>query len=686
MKLQSYAYGSWIEGNDEGKVLFDAVLGEPIASISSNGLDFKKMIEYGKSTGGIRLKKMTFHERARMLKALAQHLMSKKEYFYQLSYKTGATKVDSWIDIEGGIGTLFTYASKGRRELPNQPFLLDGQLEGLSKGGTFVGHHIYVPLEGIAVHINAFNFPVWGMLEKLSSTFLAGVPAIVKPASLTAYLAEAVVKEIIASGILPEGALQLICGNTGNLLEHLDGQDSVTFTGSAWTGTMLKSQKNIINNSVRFNLEADSLNCSILGLDAAPNTPEFDLYIKEVVREMTVKAGQKCTAIRRVIVPEPYAEAVSQAIKEKLLKTKIGNPILEEVRMGPLAGTEQVEDVGKAVQQLMQSSKLITGGLDSIDVLGADKYKGAFFAPTLLLCEEPFANSEVNDIEAFGPVSTIIPYKNNDEAIQIAKMGKGSLVGSIFTNDNRIAKELFFGMASYHGRVMILNRDSAKESTGHGSPMPHLVHGGPGRAGGGEELGGIRSVTHYMQRTAIQGHPTTLSFISEQWQKGAERYEDIRHPFSKHFEELQIGDTYQTRRRTITETDIINFTNVSWDTFYAHTDTTSLEGSFFTGRVAHGYFILAAAAGLFVDGRKGPVLANYGIDELRFITPVYVNDTIWVNLTVLDKMEKENKEGITPNGVVRWDIEVFNQRNEQVAQATILTLVAKQEPALICKI
>lgn len=686
MKLQSYAYGSWIEGNDEGKVLFDAVLGEPIASISSNGLDFKKMIEYGKSTGGIRLKKMTFHERARMLKALAQHLMSKKEYFYQLSYKTGATKVDSWIDIEGGIGTLFTYASKGRRELPNQPFLLDGQLEGLSKGGTFVGHHIYVPLEGIAVHINAFNFPVWGMLEKLSSTFLAGVPAIVKPASLTAYLAEAVVKEIIASGILPEGALQLICGNTGNLLEHLDGQDSVTFTGSAWTGTMLKSQKNIINNSVRFNLEADSLNCSILGLDAAPNTPEFDLYIKEVVREMTVKAGQKCTAIRRVIVPEPYAEAVSQAIKEKLLKTKIGNPILEEVKMGPLAGTEQVEDVGKAVQQLMQSSKLITGGLDSIDVLGADKYKGAFFAPTLLLCEKPFANSEVNDIEAFGPVSTIIPYKNNDEAIQIAKMGKGSLVGSIFTNDNRIAKELFFGMASYHGRVMILNRDSAKESTGHGSPMPHLVHGGPGRAGGGEELGGIRSVTHYMQRTAIQGHPTTLSFISEQWQKGAERYEDIRHPFSKHFEELQIGDTYQTRRRTITETDIINFTNVSWDTFYAHTDTTSLEGSFFTGRVAHGYFILAAAAGLFVDGRKGPVLANYGIDELRFITPVYVNDTIWVNLTVLDKMEKENKEGITPNGVVRWDIEVFNQRNEQVAQATILTLVAKQEPALICKI
>ena len=678
MKLQSYAYGSWTEGMDEGQMLFDAANGEPIAAISSNGIDFKRMIEYGRKVGGPKLRKMTFHERARMLKALAQHLMSKKDYFYQLSYKTGATKVDSWIDIEGGAGTLFTYASKGRRELPNQPFLLDGNLEPLSKGGTFVGHHIYVPMEGVAVHINAFNFPVWGMLEKLAPTFLAGMPSIVKPASMTAYLTEAVVKEIIASGILPEGALQLICGSTGDLLDHLEGQDSVTFTGSAWTGTMLKGKKNIVQNGVRFNLEADSLNCSILGMDAAPGTPEFDLYIKEVVREMTVKAGQKCTAIRRAIVPEKYAEEVSLAIKDRLLKTKIGAPNLEEVRMGPLAGFDQVEDVSKAVGQLLNSAKLITGGLDSIELIGAEKGRGAFFAPTLLMCEDPFANTDVHDIEAFGPVSTVIPYKNNDEAIEIAKMGKGSLVGSIFTNDNQIAKELFFGTASHHGRIMILNRDSAKESTGHGSPMPHLVHGGPGRAGGGEELGGIRGVTHYMQRTAIQGHPSTISFIAEQWQKGAARQEDLKHPFMKNFHELQIGDTYQTRRRTITETDIVNFTNVSWDSFYAHSDITSLAGSFFTGRVAHGYFVLAAAAGLFVDARKGPVLANYGIDQLRFIAPVYVNDTIWVNLTVLDKQDKEDREGITPHGVVRWDVEVFNQRDEQVAQATILTLVAKQ--------
>lgn len=678
MKLQSYAYGSWTEGMDEGQMLFDAANGEPIAAISSNGIDFKRMIEYGRKVGGPKLRKMTFHDRARMLKALAQHLMSKKDYFYQLSYKTGATKVDSWIDIEGGAGTLFTYASKGRRELPNQPFLLDGNLEPLSKGGTFVGHHIYVPMEGVAVHINAFNFPVWGMLEKLAPTFLAGMPAIVKPASMTAYLTEAVVKEMIASEILPEGALQLICGSTGDLLDHLEGQDSVTFTGSAWTGTMLKGKKNIVQNGVRFNLEADSLNCSILGMDAAPGTPEFDLYIKEVVREMTVKAGQKCTAIRRAIVPEKYAEEVSLAIKDGLLKTKIGAPNLEEVRMGPLAGLDQVEDVSKAVGKLLNSTKLITGGLDSIELIGAEKGRGAFFAPTLLMCEDPFANTDVHDIEAFGPVSTVIPYKNNDEAIEIAKMGKGSLVGSIFTNDNQIAKELFFGTASHHGRILILNRDSAKESTGHGSPMPHLVHGGPGRAGGGEELGGIRGVTHYMQRTAIQGHPSTISFIAEQWQKGASRQEDLKHPFMKNFVELKIGDTYQTRRRTITETDIVNFTNVSWDSFYAHSDITSLEGSFFTGRVAHGYFVLAAAAGLFVDARKGPVLANYGIDQLRFIAPVYVNDTIWVNLTVLDKQDKEDRDGITPHGVVRWDVEVFNQRDEQVAQATILTLVAKQ--------
>lgn len=678
VKLKSYAYGEWIEGIGSGQTLYDAVTGEPIAEITSNGLDFKKMIEYGRSVGGPALRKMNFHERALMLKSLAQYLLSKKDDFYKLSYRTGATKADSWIDIEGGIGTLFTYASKGRRELPAQTFYLEGNLESLSKGGTFVGHHICVPLEGVAVHINAFNFPVWGMLEKLSTTLLAGMPAIVKPASMTAFLTEAVVKEIIASKILPEGTLQLICGSTGDLLDHLEGQDAVTFTGSASTGMMLKSKKNIIENSVRFNLEADSLNCSILGMDAAPGTPEFDYYVKEVVKEMTVKAGQKCTAIRRAIVPEKYAEEVAIAIKDRLAKTKVGSPLNEDVRMGPLAGFSQVEDVSNAVGKLLNSTKLITGGIDTLEVIGADKYKGAFFAPTLLFCENPFENREVHDVEAFGPVSTIVPYKNNDEAIEIAKMGKGSLVASIFTNDNSIARELFFGTAAYHGRVMIINRHSAKESTGHGSPMPHLVHGGPGRAGGGEELGGIRGVLHYMQRTAIQGHPTTISFIAEQWQKGADRYEDLKHPFMKYFDELKIGDTYQTRKRTITQADIINFTNVSWDTFYAHTDITSLEGTLFKGRVAHGYFILSAAAGLFVDGRKGPVLANYGIDELRFLTPVYENDTIWVNLTVKEKIKKENKEGMPPHGVVKWDVEVFNQNNEQVAQATILTLVAQK--------
>ena len=678
MKLQSYAYGKWIEGEGDGQTLFDAVTGDKIGAISSNGIDFKAMLDYGRKVGGQKLRKMTFHERGRMLKALAQYLLEKKDYFYQLSYKTGATKVDSWIDIEGGIGNLFTYASKARRELPNEPYLLEGNMEVLSKNGTFAGHHICVPLDGTAVHINAFNFPVWGMLEKLSPTFLAGVPAIVKPASITAYLTEAVVKEIIASGILPEGALQLICGSTGNLLDNLSGQDAVTFTGSAHTGLMLKSKRNIIENGVRFNLEADSLNCSILGLDSAPGTPEFDLYIKEVVREMTVKAGQKCTAIRRAIVPLEYVGAVSDAIKNRLHKTKIGNPQLEDVRMGPLAGTEQVTDVNLAVGKLLRSTKLITGGLDSIEVIGADKNKGAFFAPTLLYCENPLTDADVHDIEAFGPVSTIMPYKTNDEAIEISKMGRGSLVSSIFTNDNAIAEELFLGTASYHGRILIMNRDCAKESTGHGSPMPHLVHGGPGRAGGGEELGGIRAVTHYMQRTAIQGHPSMISYIGKQWQKGAERHEDIKHPFMKYFDELQIGETYKTRNRTITETDIVNFTNVSWDTFYAHTDISSLDGTLFKGRVAHGYFVLSAAAGLFVDGRKGPVLANYGIDELRFISPVYVNDTIHVNLTVKEKIEKEFREGMPLHGIVKWDVEVFNQNEEQVAQATILTLVEKK--------
>lgn len=678
MKLRSYASGEWIEGAGNGTMLFHAVTGEPIGEINSKGVDFKGMLKNAREIGGPKLRKMTFHERALMLKALAQHLMSKKEIFYELSKATGATRNDSWIDIEGGIGTLYTYASKGRRELPNEPFLLEGNAEQLSKRGSFIGHHICVPLEGAAIHINAFNFPIWGMLEKISPTLLAGMPTIVKPASLTAYLTELMVKEIVDSKILPEGAIQLISGSAGDILEHVDCQDVVTFTGSAGTGKMLKTSKSFIENSVRFNMEADSLNCSILGSDVTPDMEEFDLYVKEIVREMTVKSGQKCTAIRRAIVPENLVEPVIQALKAKLSKNILGNPDVENVRMGPLAGMPQVKEVRAKVDELLTSCELVSGSLDLFDVVGANANEGAFFPATLLYCPNPFSRSEVHDIEAFGPVSTIIPYKNTSEAIELAKLGKGSLVGSIFTSSDEVAKELFFGTASHHGRIMIINKDCAKESTGHGSPMPHLVHGGPGRAGGGEELGGIRSVTHYMQRTAIQGHPTTITKISNKWQKGATRKEDILHPFRKHFEELEIGDTLSTHGRTVTETDIVNFSGVSGDNFYAHTDVTSLEGTFFTGRVAHGYFIMSAAAGLFVDPKKGPVLANYGIDELRFTQPVYVGDTIRVNLTVLEKVDKEDKEGLPPHGIVKWDVEVFNQNNELVTQATILTLVAKK--------
>ncbi|MDT3740902.1 MAG: phenylacetic acid degradation bifunctional protein PaaZ [Candidatus Kapabacteria bacterium] len=683
MKLKSYAYGQWIEGEGTGVELYHAVSGVPVGEITSKGIDFKGMLNYARETGGPKLRKMTFHERSLMLKALATHLMSKKEIFYELSKATGATKNDSWIDIEGGIGTMFTYASKGRRELPNESFLLEGNLEPLSKNGTFIGHHICVPLEGAAIHINAFNFPIWGMLEKLSPTLIAGVPAIIKPASLTAYLTELMVKEIIDSKILPEGALQLICGSSGDLLDHVGCQDVVTFTGSAGTGKMLKTGMAIVDNSVRFNMEADSLNCSILGIDVTPNHEEFDLYVKEIVREMTVKAGQKCTSIRRAIVPENMVEPVLNALKNRLAKNLIGNPELENVRMGPLAGKPQVKEVRARVEELMTTCELVSGSLDDFEITGANIEDGSFFPATLLYCDNPFSASEVHDIEAFGPVSTIIPYKTTEEAIVLAKKGMGSLVGSIFTGSDDVARKLFFGTAAYHGRLMIINKDCAKESTGHGSPMPHLVHGGPGRAGGGEELGGIRAVTHYMQRTAIQGHPTTITNISNKWQKGAERREDVVHPFRKYFEQLKIGDTLPTHGRTITETDIVNFSGVSGDNFYAHTDVTSLEGTLFTGRVAHGYFIMSAAAGLFVDPKKGPVLANYGIDELRFTQPVYVGDTIKVNLTVLEKIDKEDKEGLPPHGIVKWDVEVFNQNRELVAQATILTLVAKKIQILV---
>ncbi|WP_207491576.1 phenylacetic acid degradation bifunctional protein PaaZ [Aridibaculum aurantiacum] len=677
-KLENYVSGNWITGDGDGQVLYDAVNGDPIAAATTKGLDFAAMLDYGRRTGGPALRKMTFHERGRMLRALALHLTEKKEQFYTISYKTGATRLDSWIDIEGGIGNLFANASL-RRKFPNEPFAIDGEGHNLSKGGSFMGQHILVPKEGIAVHINAFNFPVWGMLEKIAVNLLAGVPAIVKPASLTSYLTEAVVKEIAASGILPEGALQLICGSAGNLLEHVNMQDVITFTGSASTGLMLKSQKRILEECVPFNMEADSLNCIVLGEDVTPGMPEWDIFIKEVRKEMTVKAGQKCTAIRRIFVPANKLEDVHIALGKALSQTTVGNPTNEKVRMGALAGKEQVEEVKKHVRELLRTSQLVYGSLDDVDVIDADKEKGAFLSPLLLLDENPFDGEEVHTIEAFGPVSTLMPYNGTDEAIKLAKMGKGSLVSSIVTADNRIAKEYVLGAATHHGRILVLNNECAKESTGHGSPLPLLVHGGPGRAGNGEEMGGVRGVKHYMQRVAVQGSPSTITAITNVYQSNAKQTEDDVHPFRKHFEDLQIGDTLVTARRTVTEADIVNFANLSWDHFYAHTDHTSLVGTLFEKPVAHGYFIMSAAAGLFVDAKKGPVLLNYGIDELRFTKPVYAGSTIGVKLTVKEKIDQEKREPEEiAKGIVKWYVEVYDETNETVAVSTILTMVKKR--------
>lgn len=677
-KLSNYVTGKWITGDGEGQPLYNAVTGELIGYASTKGLDFKAILDYARRTGNPALRKLTFHERGRMLRALALHLRNHLEKFYAISYQTGATRADSWVDIEGGIGNLFSYASL-RRKFPNEPFCTDGDPVALGKGGTFMGHHLLVPKEGVAIHINAFNFPVWGMLEKIAVNLLAGVPAVVKPATITSYLTEAVVKEIIASGILPEGALQLICGSAGDMLDHVTAQDVVTFTGSATTGLKLKSHPRILEENVPFNMEADSLNCVVLGTDVTPDKPEWDLFIKEVRREMTTKAGQKCTAIRRIFVPENKMEDVWIALGKALGQTTIGNPFNEKVRMGALAGQSQREEVRAQVQKLLASSQIIYGSLDSVDVIDADPVKGAFMSPLLLKNETPFKSEEVHTVEAFGPVSTIMPYKNTDEAVVLANMGKGSLVCSIVTADHQVARQFVYGAATHHGRILVLNNECAKESTGHGSPLPNLVHGGPGRAGGGEEMGGVRGVRHYMQRVAIQGSPTVITALTNVYQAGAQTREDEKHPFRKYFEELQVGDTLVTHKRTVTEADIVNFANVSWDHFYAHTDHTSLEGTLFEKPVAHGYFILSAAAGLFVDAKKGPVLLNYGLDECRFLKPVYAGATIGVKLTCKEKIEQEKKdENDIPKGIVKWLVEVSDELNEPVAVATILTMVRKK--------
>jgi oxepin-CoA hydrolase/3-oxo-5,6-dehydrosuberyl-CoA semialdehyde dehydrogenase len=674
--LESYVYGAWTKGTGHGQPLLDAATGEPVALIDSKGLDFEEVLNYGRAVGGPKLRAMSFHERAGMLKALGLALMEKKEEFYAESLHTGATRADGWVDIEGGIGTMLTFASKGRRELPNARVLTDGDVELLSRDNSFSAQHIYTPLQGVAVHINAFNFPVWGMLEKISPTLLAGVPCIVKPASQTAYLTELMVKRIVETGILPEGALQLISGSVGELLDHVTGQDVVTFTGSASTGRKLKAHPAIITNSIRFTMEADSLNASILGPDAGPGTPEFDLFVKEVAREMTVKAGQKCTAIRRVIAPRDHVDALVEALGDRLGRTALGLPSDETTRMGPLASLDQREEVRERIRDLLSDAEIVAGDPDDVRVTSGDAGKGAFLNPVLLYADNPFGATKVHDVEAFGPVSTVLPYDDLDQAVELARLGKGSLVSSLFTDDPRVAEEVVIGMAPFHGRVLIGNRRSAKSSTGHGSPLAGLVHGGPGRAGGGEEMGGIRGMKHYMQRTAVQGTPRLLSAVTGRWIEGADTAEG-EHPFRKSLAELKIGDQLVTTKRQVTKEDVEHFAHFTGDTFYAHMDEAAAKANpFFDDRVAHGYLIASFAAGLFVEPNPGPVLANYGVDHLRFLTPIYFGDTLQVRLTCKEINPRENAD----HGEVRWDCQVTNQKGEIAAQYDVLTMVAKEWP------
>ncbi len=686
IKLNNFVMGQAIPSTDGGEILYNAINGEANYLCDSKEVDFKAVLDYGRTVGGKQLRKMTFHERGRMLKDLAIYLQARKEKYYQISALTGATRADSWVDIEGGFGNLFTNASL-RRQLPDEPFFIDGDVAKLSRGGSFIGHHIMVPRPGVAIHINAYNFPVWGMLEKIAVNFMAGMPAVVKPAQVTSFLTEAVVEDIIASGILPVGALQLIVGSARGILEHVKNGDVVTFTGSATTGRMLKATPQLIDEAVPFNMEADSLNASILGIDVKPDMPEFDLYIKEVAREITTKAGQKCTAVRRMIVPSHLIQPVQEALAKRLASTTIGNPAVEGVRMGSLAGLSQRQDVLHKIGLLQASQEIIIGDLNNFEVIGADKDKGAFLPPIVFYNDKPFENTAAHEIEAFGPVSTLMPYENLDDAIALANMGKGSLVSSLITYDDALAKEYVLGAAPYHGRILVLNRDCAKESTGHGSPMPLLVHGGPGRAGGGEEMGGIRGILHYMQRTAIQGSPTTITAVTNVYQQGAKGIPASIHPFKKYFEELQVGEQLITEKRLITSEDIDKFAALSGDNFYAHKVTTNFEGTMFDEQVAHGYFLMSAAAGLFVDSyERNPVLLNYGIDELRFTKPIYAGSNIHIRFTCKQKLpndttpDAENPKTLIPRGIVKWLVEILDDdaENPLVGIATILTMVQKK--------
>jgi oxepin-CoA hydrolase / 3-oxo-5,6-dehydrosuberyl-CoA semialdehyde dehydrogenase len=670
--LKNFAEGHWVAGSGDLAPLCSAVTGHVVAQTSSRGLDFAGMARYAREVGGPALRALTFHERAVMLRSLADALTARKQELYELSYETGATKGDSWIDIDGGVGTFAVYQSKGRRELPNERILIDGNVEPLSRGGTFQGLHVFTSLQGVAVHINAFNFPVWGMLEKLAPTLLAGVPAIVKPASATAYLAEAAFRIMIEANVLPKGAVQLVAGSLGDLFDHLTCQDVVSFTGSAETAAKLQSHPVLIRESVRFIAERDSLNASVLGPDATPESPEFELFVKEVAKEMSVKAGQKCTAIRRALVPASLLDAVQEALKSRLDKIAVGNPRDESTRMGALVSVSQRDAVRAKIREIAAEAPIVYGDPAHVKVNGADAEKGAFLSPILLRCDQPWKGRAVHDVEAFGPVSTLMPYKDQADAIALANRGKGSLVMSVFTYDTDFAREVVLGSGAFHGRIAFIDRESAKESTGHGSPMPHMVHGGPGRAGGGEEMGGIRGVTHYMQRTALQGHPRVLTAITHRYLANSPTRAADPHPFRLKFHDLPIGYQLKTKAREITMDDIEHFARFTGDTFYAHLDEEAARANpLFGGRVAHGYLILSFAAGLFVDPAPGPVLANYGLDNLRFVKPVKPGESIQVALTVKEKTLRKPDQG-----EVRWDVVVTNAAGETVAAYDLLTMNA----------
>ncbi|EPL6454607.1 phenylacetic acid degradation bifunctional protein PaaZ [Providencia rettgeri] len=679
--LTSYIMGKWVQGKGKERTIYHALTNQALYAVTTEGLPLSESLAYGRNVGGAALSAMTFQQRGQMLKAVAKYLLEHKAELYAISAQTGATKADSWVDIEGGIGTLFAYSGLASRELPDDTIWPEGDMVPLSKQGQFIGHHILTSRRGVALHINAFNFPCWGMLEKLAPTWLAGMPAIIKPATASAQVTQAMVKLMTDSGLVPEGAIQLVCGGVGDMFDYLDFEDVVTFTGAASTGQKLKSHPRIIEKSVPFTMEADSLNCAILGNDVQPEQPEFALFIKEVTREMIAKAGQKCTAIRRIIVPQNQLDNVKQALLKRLSGTTMGDPAVDGVRMGALINLEQRQDVQAKVDYLRSNGcEVLCGGqFEQLDVIGANSQNGAFYPPTLLYCAEPFKSSAVHETEAFGPVSTLMSYENLEQAVQLAILGGGSLAGTLVTADAQVAQSVIRASARAHGRMLVLNEASAVESTGHGSPLPLLVHGGPGRAGGGEELGGLRAVMHYMQRTAIQASPSMLTAINQQWLRGADTVADVVHPFRKYFEDLVIGDTLLTARRTVTEADITNFACLSGDNFYVHVDKIGAAQSLFGERIAHGYFVVSAAAGLFVDAGVGPVIANYGMENLRFIEPVKIGDTIQVRLTCKKKIKKPQKLAEDkPNGVVEWDVQVFNQKGTAVALYSILTLVERR--------